>query len=446
MADNLDKHVHDSETRQELEDEDAKQLQDWIKRLISNPTKLSSMVEHALYGALFSEWESESKNHHFKLGSYYPSIIERCVRQQVYSYLSPEVPTTEQLAIFSEGKAIHELIATTLRHAGLVSVEGKEIVVDLEFSGAKLHGRIDDLLLIRLSDHDNKHVTLYVPLEVKSTSSLPEEPKQAHYYQLSTYLLAKNFPFGVLLYWTKREGKIKAFTIQKEDVMYSVLRERVLEIHDSLKVGGLPRREAAINHEYQQCDRCAYLEKCNPFLIDDVPKGSKLAIFDIDSTILDTSPRRRKAMEELGLPTSLRVSDIENNEMKSKFWELYNNPEIVPLDAVNESGKQKAFEQVGLRRVLVGMAPGRKDTLAEVTKGTLANFGVPIFHMIMREHANYETDTKFKTRWILRLAKNYDVVEYFDRDATITTLITKTLEQYKLTLKREGQDSTSESV
>ena len=429
--------MHDSESTGELSDEKAKQLQEWIRRLTAEPSKISSLVEQALHDALYSEWQSESKNHHFKLGSYYPSIIERCVRQQAYSYLAPEVPTVEELAIFSEGKAIHELIASTLRHAGLVSVEGKEIVVDLDFSGPKLHGRIDDLLLIRLSEQNDEAV-LYVPLEVKSISALPEQPKQTHYYQLSTYLLAKDLPFGVLLYWVKREGKIKAFTIQKEEVMYSVLRERVLEIHEALKMGTLPQKEAALNHDYQQCDRCAYVEKCNPFLLDNIPKNSKLAVFDIDSTILDTSPRRRKALEEAGLPNSVRVTDIQNDDTRSKFWELYNEPKFLHLDALNEFGKERAFEQIELGRIVVGVSPGRKDTVAEVTKGILANFGIPVSHLIVRELGNFETDTKFKTKWILRLAKNYNIVEYFDRDAVTASLITKALEQHKREITKTG--------
>lgn len=438
MSDSLDSYLHNSEDVRKLNDEESKLFQQWIAKFAAEPSKISSMVEQALHDALFLEWESESKNHHFTLGSYYPSIIEKCVRQQAYSYLSPEVPTAEELAIFSEGRAIHELIASTLRHSGLISVEGREIVVDLNFSEAKLHGRIDDLLLIRISDDNDKEFSLYVPLEIKSISSLPEEPKRTHYYQLSTYLLAKDFPFGVLLYWAKREGKVRAFTIQKEQAMYSILRERVLEIHEALRMGTLPRKEAALNHDYQQCERCTYLEKCNPFLVENIPTGSKLAVFDIDSTILDTSPRRGAALEELGLPKSMRISDIENDDIRSKFWELYNNPKFVSLDVLNEFGKQRAYEQSELGRIVLGISSGRKETLVDVTKARFANLGVPIFHIIVREHGNFETDTKFKTKWILRLAKNYDVVEYFDRDSIISSLVIKTLEQHKKTYEKRS--------
>ena len=90
------------------------------------------MIEDALKKGMFSEWEEESINHKFKLGSYYPSIIERCLRQQAYSYLYAIPPSPEGFAIFNEGKAIHELVALALRRSGLISVEGREVVVGIK--------------------------------------------------------------------------------------------------------------------------------------------------------------------------------------------------------------------------------------------------------------------------------------------------------------------------
>lgn len=431
MADHsLDSYIHDNEIVQNLTGEEKERFKEWIAKLSTDPSRISAKVEDALRNALFSEWEAESKNHQFKLGSYYPSIIERCVRQQAYSYTEPHVPSPEDLAIFSEGKAIHELIASTLRQSGLVSVEGKEIVVDLEFPEAKLHGRIDDLLLVRLSDN-NEDFALYVPLEIKSTSNIPEEPKQTHYYQLSTYLLAENFPFGVLLYWAKREGKIKAFTVEKNDGMHAILQKRVEEIHESLKAGELPHKEAAINHDYQQCERCTYNQKCNPFLIESIPKGSGVVLFDIDSSLFDTSPRRKAVLETIGLPISTRIFDIHDEETKNKYWELYNNEKFLILDVVNELGKKLAYEQNELGRILIGISANRNYDLFDITKAMLANFGLPIHHLILREKGNYETDTRFKTKWALRLNQNYEVLEYFDRDAITNSLIMKAIEQQK---------------
>ncbi|MCL5068698.1 MAG: PD-(D/E)XK nuclease family protein [Thaumarchaeota archaeon] len=417
-----------------------KKFELWLSKILSDPSSISVTIENALKRGMFTEWEEESNNHRFRIGSYYPSAIEHCLRQQAYSYLHPEPPTHEELAIFNEGRAIHELVALALRRSGLISVEGSEVVVDLKFTDdAKLHGRIDDLLLIRL-DEAGESFRLYVPLEIKSTSSLPEEPRLSHYYQLSTYLLAQNYPLGILLYWVKREGVVKAFTIVKEDAMRSVLRERVLELHASMKGGVLPRKEAVQLRDYGQCERCSYIKECNPFLIDGISRGSHIAIIDVDSALLDTSQRRRSAMQSLGLPPSSRLTDIVDEEAKTKYWDLLNEPGRVELDVPTERGRGIIEEQKSLGRIPVGISSGRRDSLLEVTRSRLANLGIVVPHLIFREPGNYETDGKFKIKWALRLAKNYEIDAVFDKDAVTSSIIKKSVEEYKKSSVERGQD------
>ncbi|MDA4111008.1 MAG: PD-(D/E)XK nuclease family protein [Thaumarchaeota archaeon] len=422
----LDNYLHDrNEAETALSGAEREKFEKWVSSILSDPKSIAATIEDALKSGMFSEWESESINHKFRLGSYYPSMVEKCLRAQAYSYLFPEPPTAEELAIFAEGKAIHELIALALRRSGLISVEGSEVSVDLEFSNeAKLHGRIDDLLLIRI-DKAGEKFKLFVPLEIKSASTLPDEPRQSHYYQLSTYLLAQDYPLGVLLYWAKREGRVKAFTIVKDDVMRAVLRERVFELHEALKSGGLPQKEASVTRDYGQCERCSYLERCNPYLIDSIPANSKVSLFDLDSVVLDTSQKRRAIIQDLGLSPSSRPSDIHDDELKKKYWEMLDSPKYVEFDLPAPQAPDKVYEQLKLGRVPIGISSSRRDNLLEATRARLANLGIPIFQLILREHGNYDTDGKFKTRWASRLGINYDVVEIFDRDAVTSSLIMK---------------------
>jgi hypothetical protein len=278
--------------------------------------------------------------------------------------------------------------------------------------------------LIRIEKAGEKF-KLFVPLEIKSTSSLPDEPRSSHYYQLSTYLLAKDYPLGVLLYWAKREGKVKGFTIVKDDVMRTVLRERVFELHEALKTGGLPLKEASVLREYMQCERCAYVERCNPFFVEAIVPGSKITLFDLDSIILDTSQKKRAVLVELGLPPSSRPSDIHDEDTKKKYWELLDSPKYTELDILAPFGKEKVNEQLKLGRVPIGISSSRRDSLLEATRARLANLGVPIFHLILREPGNYDSDSRFKTRWAARLGVNYDVAEIFDRDAVTSAMILK---------------------
>ncbi len=439
LSGSLDSYLYDPTDPNDLSEDERKRFEKWVSKVLSDPSKISSRIVDALKEGMFSEWEEESVNHHFKPGSYYPSMIEHCLRAQAYSYLHPIPPTHEELNIFGEGRAIHELIALALRRSGLVSIEGKEVVVDLEFGeDAKLHGRIDDLLLIRMAtttstngqgEGDKDNFKLFVPLEIKSISSLPDEPRPSHYYQLSTYLLAKNYSMGVLLYWAKRGGEVKAFGISKDEDMYYVLKERVLELHDALKRNRLPRKEASENRDYQQCERCAYVEKCNPFLLDSVPPGSKISLFDIDTTLLDPLPRRRATLAELGLPSTIRPWDIQDEDLKQKFWETFESPKYIELDSLIEKGRDNIYSQIEQGRKIVAVSASRRYKVLEPTRARFANLGVPIHHYILREEGNYESETKFKTRWVVRLAANYEIAEYFDRDAATSSMILKSLEQ-----------------
>jgi hypothetical protein len=441
LASSLDNFLHDATDVNSLSEDQRKKFEQWISKILANPERISSIIETALHEGMHSEWQEESQQHKFKMGSYYPSMIEHCLRQQAYSYTSPIPPSKEDLAIFREGRAIHELIAMALRRSGLISIEGREVIVDLEFNGeARLHGRIDDLLLIRLSAESEEYeeekdaaqgFKLFIPLEIKSISTLPEEPRQSHYYQLSTYLLARNFPMGVLLYWAKRSGGVKAFSIIRDDVMQSVLRERVLELHEALTKNILPQKEAAINRDFFQCDRCAYSERCNPFLIEKLAKGAKIALFDVDSVLLDCLPRRRAVMQELGLSPSMRPSDIHDKDIREKFWDLYNSPKYAELDLLIEQGKVDLYKQLELGRAVVGISSSRHDNMIEATKAHLANLEVPLAHLIVRQTGNYDTDLVFKTKWALRLEGNYEIAEYFDRDALASSEILKSIHRHR---------------
>jgi CRISPR/Cas system-associated exonuclease Cas4 (RecB family) len=428
LSGSLDNFLHDPTDIDSLGEAEKKEFGSWVAKVLANPEAISALVEQALHDGMHSEWEEDSIGHKFKLGSYYPSMVERCLRSQAYSYLFPEPPTKEELAIFREGRAIHELIALSLRRSGLISIEGSEVVVDLVFNEeAKLHGRIDDLLLIRLSGDGNSNFKLFVPLEIKSAQSLPDEPKPSHYYQLSTYLLAKKFPMGVLLYWAKRGGGVRAFPISRDDVMYSVLRERVFELHEALKRNDLPQKEASINRDYAQCDWCGYADRCNPFLLESIAKGSEISLFDVDSILLDPLQRRRAALRELGLPSTMRPFDINDEETRETFWDLFNSPKFVELDTLIDQGREKVYAEAEKGRVPLGISSSRHDVLLEATRARLANLGISLGGLILRENGNYDTDVRFKTKWAQRLETNYTIAEYFDRDATICALIQKTI-------------------
>ena len=136
-------------------------------------------------------------------------------------------------------------------------------------------------------------------------------------------------------------------------------------------------------------------------------------------------------MQQLGLPPSSRLSDIIDEETKSKYWDLLNDAKRIELDLPTEQGRESVNEQIQLGRVPIGISSARRDGLLEATRSRLANLGFPITHLIFRESGNYDSDGKFKTKWAMRLAQNYEIDEVFDRDAVTSSMIKKNVEEFK---------------
>ncbi len=89
----------------------------------------------------------------------------------------------------------------------------------------------------------------------------------------------------------------------------------------------------------------------------------------------------------------------------------------------------------------MGISSSRRDHLTEVTRARLANLGVPMFHLILREPGNYDVDGRFKTKWALRLAANYDIEEFFDRDAVTTSMVMKGIQSKKAKTGSDAEQS-----
>ena len=103
------------------------------------------------------------------------------------------------------------------------------------------------------------------------------------------------------------------------------------------------------------------------------------------------------------------------------------DPRFVQLDTLYDGAKEKILEENKSGRIPIAISSARHEVLREATMARFANLGVSVFHMILREDGNYDTDGKFKTKWAKRLAANYDLQSFFDRDAILTTSIMNTV-------------------
>jgi CRISPR/Cas system-associated exonuclease Cas4 (RecB family) len=364
----------------------------------------------ALREGLVSLWREESEQHVRPDGAYYPSSIGSCLRKQFYIYTVEEKPDPEKLAVFATGKGVHVAVAEALRKSGIVKVDAEEYPVELRISeDVRLTGRVD-ILLVELDGAK-------VVVEVKSTSRIPDTPHGTHFLQLQTYLHSMSLTKGFLLYWDKRTGETRAFRIDRDPRSLQKIGERAIILHEHLKSGKPPFKEAVMENRFWECDFCEYYGICSPFLIEGMPKGSTMAVFGLDGVVVDDSRRAESALRELGMPAGFKPGDLKG-AMRDKFNSLCFESSRLSMDGPLPAGIQMAVadKKGGAYVVLVSERP---SSLKGETESELRRFKVP-FDFLLMAPSDYAKPFFWKTDTIRRLHDVYKIRRYVDNSSYAT--------------------------
>lgn len=359
----------------------------------------------ALQEGLTALWREESAQHKKRLGSYYPSEVGGCLRKQYYSYTVGEKPSPEKLAVFATGRGVHASVAQALRKSGIVTVDAEEYPISLRISDeVELSGRVDVLLL----QMDGRKVVL----EVKSTSRIPERPHDDHLLQLQTYLHAMGLERGFLLYWDKRTGALNVFSSDRDEAYLRRLGERAIILHEHLKKGRPPLKEAFLQGRYWECDLCDYRGTCMPFVLEGIEPGSSICVFDLDGVVFDDGLKVKSILGKMGLPEGVRPEDL-SAELWERFAAEYFSEQSFAMDRpsppVLDMIKRKKRE--GLRVVLLSE---RSQASREATLRELTQHGVQFDALLLRPE---DLSTYFWKRDMLKRLKENYVVEFFMDDS-----------------------------
>ncbi|MCL4344195.1 MAG: PD-(D/E)XK nuclease family protein [Nitrososphaerota archaeon] len=216
-------------------------------------------VEDLLKSGLISLWKKEAQGHTRDSGTYYPSYLGSCLRKQFYIYTIGERATPENLAVFMTGQGVHEIVASAFSES--TTVESVEEKITLIFTDRiRLSGRVDIIIV----DMDGKR---YV-IEVKSASRIPDAPYESHLLQLEIYLHSLNVNDGFVLYWNKRSGEVRAFSVSKDNGWLGKIYERTAMLDYHMSMAHPPPAEAYLDGRVWECRRCPYLQECNPGPLD----------------------------------------------------------------------------------------------------------------------------------------------------------------------------------
>jgi CRISPR/Cas system-associated exonuclease Cas4 (RecB family) len=195
------------------------------------------------------------------IGRYYPSEVGMCIRKLYYSYKYPQQIKPDLLKIFEVGDILHDFVVRVLRSEKNKDIEllKWEMPFKLDLENFQISGRVDDLLMIKLSGKT-------VLVEVKSCGMLRavKKPQRHHIMQLQLYMHAIGVHNGILLYVEKNTLQTKTFTIDFDEFVVKEALDRFKKLHECLITNNIPVGEAKHNGDIKwMCNKCEYKEKCD---------------------------------------------------------------------------------------------------------------------------------------------------------------------------------------
>ncbi|MBI4214509.1 PD-(D/E)XK nuclease family protein [archaeon] len=194
-------------------------------------------------------------------GVYYPSEIGSCLRKVWYSYRHPIKSTPELTKIFHLGNILHNFVVEVLNSEKNREVQllACEFPLRQRVGDVLISGRVDDLILVKVSGQK-------VLVEVKSTGGVEKisEPKTQHLFQLQFYMHAAGVHDGILLYVDKATLRTRSFPVKYDELQAEVIKQRFVNLHNSLKAASLPEPEAKqVDSMRWMCSFCEHKDRCD---------------------------------------------------------------------------------------------------------------------------------------------------------------------------------------
>ncbi|MEM4202639.1 MAG: PD-(D/E)XK nuclease family protein [Candidatus Methanomethylicaceae archaeon] len=149
---------------------------------------------------------------------------------------------------------MHRHLPEILKMGG-VEVKATELKVELKHPNKEIYlsGRVDVLVV----DQGGEEVVV----EVKSARSVPDAPHRNHVLQLQCYLNYTGINKGIILYWGKSSGEVKAFEVQADPGTMDEVWERCEAVVEGIQRGIPPPKEGTENG--WECLFCEHFRECH---------------------------------------------------------------------------------------------------------------------------------------------------------------------------------------
>ncbi|HDI74370.1 MAG: hypothetical protein DRJ52_01260 [Thermoprotei archaeon] len=197
------------------------------------------LLEKIVYTSFRRAWEEDRGGFPPPSDIVYVTEITQCLRKSWYRRTLAEPPSDNKVVLMVMGDGAHFLLKESF------PLGAGEELVEREYEGVKIRGRVDRLLEDSL-------------IEFKTVSRIPKQPYDSHVAQSQLYMWLFNKPKAYIVYVSRSDGRVKAYEIARDEEAIASLLQRVKKFSDALKKGAIPEPEQS-----KLCEYCEYLNICS---------------------------------------------------------------------------------------------------------------------------------------------------------------------------------------
>jgi len=195
-------------------------------------------IERMVYRAFRAAWEEDRGGRVAPPDLIYVTDVTQCLLKSWYQRTFAEPPPDEKVVLLVLGDDVHYVLNESF------PIGEGERSAEKEFKGVKIRGRADRVL------------SSFV-VEFKTVNIVPKEPYEHHVNQAQLYLWLFDKPSAFIVYVSRKDGKVKAFRIGRDEEKITRLLERAVELSRHLRDGTRPEPEPG-----WLCKYCEYASMC----------------------------------------------------------------------------------------------------------------------------------------------------------------------------------------
>ena len=210
-----------------------------MKSRLSSPRKINEKyIEKMIYRVFRASYEEDKGGYLAPPDLIYVTDVSQCLLKSWFNRAFGEPPSDEKVVILVLGDDVHYLLNEKF------PVGKGEESAERSINGVRIRGRADRVFSESI-------------IEFKTATFIPSKPRDHHVLQLQLYLWLFDKKYGFIAYVSKRDGKVKAFKVSRDEDIIKKLLDRAIILSKHLKEGTMPEPEKG-----WLCDYCEYKSWC----------------------------------------------------------------------------------------------------------------------------------------------------------------------------------------